>query len=245
MTPPKPSSRWRSSRRCSGAGRSSSPVTCGRFRAGQLGNVANQIGLPRSSPLATLYSGARLVMEGDLTIGQLVAFNMLAGRVSGPILRVVQLVAGLPADAGVDREAGRDPQFARRAGSRSRQRAGCRDQGRRALRSRELPLSHRRPGPSRNPSTCGRRGHRHRRPFRLRQEHVLETDPAAVRARIRPRVHRWHRPRVDRPSSLRRQIGVVLQENVVFRRSVRENIALADPARRSSSHGSGQARGRP
>jgi subfamily B ATP-binding cassette protein HlyB/CyaB len=31
------------------------------------------------------------------------------------------------------------------------------------------------------------------------------------------------------PSSLRRQIGVVLQENVLFNRSIRENIALADP----------------
>ena len=29
---------------------------------------------------------------------------------------------------------------------------------------------------------------------------------------------------------LRRQIGVVLQENVLFNRSVRENIALANPA---------------
>jgi subfamily B ATP-binding cassette protein HlyB/CyaB len=29
---------------------------------------------------------------------------------------------------------------------------------------------------------------------------------------------------------LRRQVGVVLQENVLFNRSVRENIALADPA---------------
>ncbi|TIU36453.1 MAG: ATP-binding cassette domain-containing protein, partial [Mesorhizobium sp.] len=29
---------------------------------------------------------------------------------------------------------------------------------------------------------------------------------------------------------LRRQIGVVLQENVLFNRSIRENIALADPA---------------
>ena len=28
---------------------------------------------------------------------------------------------------------------------------------------------------------------------------------------------------------LRRQIGVVLQENVLFNRSIRENIALADP----------------
>ena len=32
------------------------------------------------------------------------------------------------------------------------------------------------------------------------------------------------------PSWLRRQIGVVLQENLLFNRTVRENIALADPA---------------
>lgn len=32
------------------------------------------------------------------------------------------------------------------------------------------------------------------------------------------------------PAWLRRQVGVVLQENVLFNRSVRENIALADPA---------------
>src|SRR6202023_931654 len=32
------------------------------------------------------------------------------------------------------------------------------------------------------------------------------------------------------PAWLRRQIGVVLQENVLFNSSVRENIALADPA---------------
>jgi subfamily B ATP-binding cassette protein HlyB/CyaB len=32
------------------------------------------------------------------------------------------------------------------------------------------------------------------------------------------------------PAWLRRQIGVVLQENVLFNRSVRENVALANPA---------------
>ena len=32
------------------------------------------------------------------------------------------------------------------------------------------------------------------------------------------------------PAWLRRQVGVVLQENVLFNRSVRDNIALADPA---------------
>ena len=63
------------------------------FRAGQLGNVANQIAtlISRVATVCTLWVGARLVMTGELTIGQLVAFNMLAGRVSGPILRVVQL----------------------------------------------------------------------------------------------------------------------------------------------------------
>src|SRR5690606_8608152 len=32
------------------------------------------------------------------------------------------------------------------------------------------------------------------------------------------------------PAWLRRQVGVVLQENLLFNRTVRENIALADPA---------------
>src|SRR5262249_12670808 len=32
------------------------------------------------------------------------------------------------------------------------------------------------------------------------------------------------------PAWLRRQVGVVLQENLLFNRSVRDNIALADPA---------------
>jgi subfamily B ATP-binding cassette protein HlyB/CyaB len=31
------------------------------------------------------------------------------------------------------------------------------------------------------------------------------------------------------PASLRRQIGVVLQENMLFNRSIRDNVALADP----------------
>ncbi|MEO7827569.1 MAG: ATP-binding cassette domain-containing protein, partial [Allosphingosinicella sp.] len=33
------------------------------------------------------------------------------------------------------------------------------------------------------------------------------------------------------PAWLRRQVGVVLQENILFNRSVRENIALSDPTR--------------
>src|SRR5213079_3491436 len=40
---------------------------------------------------ATLYFGAMLVIDGTLTVGELVAFNMLAGRVTGPVLRLAQM----------------------------------------------------------------------------------------------------------------------------------------------------------
>src|SRR4029077_18945808 len=40
---------------------------------------------------ATLYFGARLVIEGGLSVGELVAFNMLSGRVSSPVLRLAQM----------------------------------------------------------------------------------------------------------------------------------------------------------
>jgi ATP-binding cassette, subfamily B, bacterial HlyB/CyaB len=38
-----------------------------------------------------LYFGARLVIAGDLSVGELVAFNILAGRVSAPVLRLAQI----------------------------------------------------------------------------------------------------------------------------------------------------------
>ena len=38
-----------------------------------------------------LWLGAHLVISGDLTIGQLIAFNMLAGQVAAPVIRLAQL----------------------------------------------------------------------------------------------------------------------------------------------------------
>jgi ABC-type bacteriocin/lantibiotic exporter with double-glycine peptidase domain len=40
---------------------------------------------------AILYFGAELVIEGSLPVGELVAFNILAGRVSAPVLRLAQV----------------------------------------------------------------------------------------------------------------------------------------------------------
>src|SRR5262245_63074968 len=63
------------------------------FRAAVLGNIAGQLasGLNKVTTVALVWIGATLVMRGELTIGQLIAFNMLAGRVSDPVLRLVQL----------------------------------------------------------------------------------------------------------------------------------------------------------
>ena len=41
--------------------------------------------------VATLYFGAKLVISGDLSVGQLIAFNMLSGQVMSPIMRLAQL----------------------------------------------------------------------------------------------------------------------------------------------------------
>jgi ATP-binding cassette, subfamily B, bacterial HlyB/CyaB len=63
------------------------------FRVISLGNTASQaVQLVNKLVIAgTLYFGAKLVIDGDLTVGELVAFNMLAGRVSAPVLRLAQM----------------------------------------------------------------------------------------------------------------------------------------------------------
>src|SRR6185436_15887473 len=63
------------------------------FRVISLGNTASQT-VQFISKLVTagvLYFGARLVIDGELTVGELVAFNLLSGRVSAPVLRLAQI----------------------------------------------------------------------------------------------------------------------------------------------------------
>src|SRR5215471_18913669 len=63
------------------------------FRVASLGIWASQaVRLLNKTVMAlTLYFGAELVIEGGLTVGELVAFNILAGRVSAPVLRLAQI----------------------------------------------------------------------------------------------------------------------------------------------------------
>ena len=63
------------------------------FRVLSLGNTASQV-VQLVSKIVTagiLYCGAKLVIDGDLSVGELVAFNILAGRVSAPVLRLAQI----------------------------------------------------------------------------------------------------------------------------------------------------------
>jgi len=63
------------------------------FKASTTSNISNNLGdfLTNLSYLLILWFGAHLVIEQKLTVGQLVAFQMLSGRVTGPLLRLVQL----------------------------------------------------------------------------------------------------------------------------------------------------------
>jgi len=180
----------------------------------------------------TLFFGARLAIDGALTVGELVAFNMLAARVNSPVLRLAQLWQDFQqVSISIDRigdilNSQPEPSF---------------DATRPSL-----------------PEIKGEIAFEHVT-FRYRHDGapVLRdidlTVPAGQvvgivgpsgsgKSTLAKLVQRLHSPEAGRvmvdgidlalidATWLRRQIGVVLQENVLFNRSVRENIALGDPA---------------
>ena len=53
---------------------------------GSFGQLNNALG-----STIVLWYGANLVIQGDLSVGQLIAFNMLSGRVLGPIMGLINL----------------------------------------------------------------------------------------------------------------------------------------------------------
>lgn len=63
------------------------------YKTSMVSATAGSIGqfIQKGFDLLILYFGAKAVMSGNFTVGQLVAFRMLSGRVSGPVLRLVQL----------------------------------------------------------------------------------------------------------------------------------------------------------
>ena len=205
------------------------------FRVISLGNTASQAVqfISKLVTAAILYFGAKLVIDGELTVGELVAFNMLAGRVSAPVLRLAQMwqdfhqarlsVARLGdilnTPAGADLQSGRAQRCRRSAAT--------------------LPSS---TSPSAIASTVRRCCTTSASTCRPARWSASSAPPARARARspswssaftCRRAGGCWWMgsilPWSIRPGCAARS-GVVLQENVLFNRSVRDNIALADPA---------------
>ena len=204
------------------------------FRVTSLGNVASQ-GVQLVSKLATaltLYFGARLVIDGSLSVGELVAFNMLSGRVSQPVLRLAQIW--------------QDFHQARLSVARLGDILNTPPEQAHNLSRSTLPAA------------IGSVRFEHVT-FRYRVDgsevlHDIDFDvPAGQivgivgpsgsgKSTVAKLVQRLYLPESGKvlvdgidlavidPAWLRRQIGVVLQENVLFNASVRANIALADPA---------------
>lgn len=63
------------------------------FNSSSLSNMINQSTslISKCLTIILLYIGAKLVLSGDLSVGQLIAFNMLSARVIAPIQRLAQV----------------------------------------------------------------------------------------------------------------------------------------------------------
>lgn len=203
------------------------------FRTQNLNNVANQVAgfINKITTVLIIWYGAHLVIDGALTVGQLVAFNMIAGRVSGPILKLVQLWQDFQ-QAGIS---------VKRLGD--------------ILNTPTEPGYN--PNRSTLPTLEGRVSFEHIH-FRYRPDGPkilddvsLQVQPGEVigivgrsgsgKSTLTKLIQRMYVPESGRvlvdgvdlamvdTAWLRRNIGVVLQENFLFNRSVRENIALSNP----------------
>ena len=203
------------------------------FRALNLNNLASQAAglVSKVTTLLIVWWGAHLVIGGLLSIGQLVAFNMIAGRVTAPILKLVQLwqdfqQAGLSLQRlGDILNTPVEPGF-RSARSLPVKLRGAVNFER--VRFRYLPGS---PLVLDELSLAVRAG-----------EVIGIVGPSGSgKSTLAKLVQRLYVPEAGRvqvdgtdlalvdPAWLRRRIGVVQQESFLFNRTVRENIALANP----------------
>ena len=204
------------------------------FRVLNLGNTTSQCVqlISKLVTAAILFFGAKAVIEGQLTIGELVAFNIFAGRVSQPVLRLAQIWQDFHqarlsvARLGDILNTTPEPTF---------------NSGRTGLPAirgdvsfEHVVFRYRLDGPEVL--------HDINLKIAAGQTVGIVGPSGSGKSTVAKIVQRLYVPESGRvlvdgvdvavadPTWLRRQIGVVLQENVLFNTSVRENIALADPS---------------
>jgi len=202
------------------------------FRAGQVSNIAGQGAqfINKLVTVLTLWFGAHYVMKGELTVGQFVAFNMLAQRVSAPVLRLTQLWQDFQ-QAGISVKRLADILNTRTEVAGASRSALPPSQGR--ITFDQVVFRYRVDGPETLRTVS----------FELNPGEVVGVvgRSGSGKSTIAKLVQRLYVPERGRvlvdgvdlalvdPAWLRRQIGVVLQENRLFNRTIRENIALGDP----------------
>ncbi|TGG91130.1 type I secretion system permease/ATPase [Natronospirillum operosum] len=203
------------------------------FKARNLGNISNQVAnlINKVITVLILWVGAGLVMQGAMTIGMLIAFNMIAGRISGPILRLVQLwqdfqqtgislqrlgdILNSPVEPGHDPNRTSLPDL--KGEINFDHVTFAYDPNRPPVLndiSLKIPAGQ-------SIGIVGRSGSGKSTLTRLVQR-LYAPDSGRVL------VDGIDLAMID-PSWLRRQVGVVLQDSFLFNRSIRDNIALADP----------------
>ena len=203
------------------------------FRATSVMMIAGQSAtcVQKMTTVAVLWLGAYRVIDGDLSIGQLIAFNMLSAQVTGPILRLVNLWQEFQ-QVGISMQRLGDVLNTQPEPSYNPNRTTLpRVVGQ--VRFEEVTFRYRPDGPevTRKMSFAvepgqvigivGRSGSGKSTIAKLLQR-------LYVPERGRILVDGVDLAQVD-PAWLRRQVGVVLQENFLFNGSVRSNIALTDP----------------
>ena len=190
-------------------------------------------GITMVSKLVTvgiIWVGAMLVVDGKLTIGELIAFNMLASQMAAPIVRIAQLwnsfqqvgismerlgdILNAPAEV-----AGQKTRVPRLSGAIEFDKVSFRYRPETpdVLRMVNLKIA-----PGEVIGIIGRSGSGKSTLARLVQRLYV---PDQGRVMID-----GQDLKIIDTTSLRRQLGVVLQENVLFTGSIRDNIALSNPA---------------
>lgn len=196
---------------------------------GSIGQGAIQY-INKITTAAVLFFGAYAVINGELSVGSLVAFNMIMNQVTGPILRLSQLWQDFQqVQVSVERLGdilNAPPE------SRSLAQAHL-PPAKGAIRIDELTFRYRSDGAEvlRNVSLNIPAG----------QVIGIVGPSGSGKSTLTKLIQRLYSPergqvlvddidiaQVD-PAWLRRQIGVVLQENMLFNRTIHENIALANP----------------
>ena len=201
------------------------------FRVSNLGNVGQQLIqlVGKIVTVTTLFFGAKLVIEGKLSVGQLIAFNMMSQRVAAPVLRLAQLWQDFQ-QIGISMQRLGDILNTRTEVPASRQslptlsgeiifedvKFRYRPDGPLIVNGVSLTIK-----PGELVGIVGRSGSGKSTLTKLMQRlYLIESG--------RIKIDGIDLNLAD-PAWLRRQIGVVLQENLLFNRSIRENIAISDP----------------